>query len=260
MTRPHPMNRKEHDTLKAAIGTGPGKVESRRDFTHYHFDRPNSPCIFDWEYFSTMNDLQQLRQRIDGLLTDDSFFAAAADWPLLELVPQQQQSDWDWLPGLLASLPNADWLPQVVSTIDVTALKAGVLLMHDFVEESHRDSQSIEGRGEHQLGDYWHAILHRREPDYVNAKYWFRQIGSQQAFSELARHAAARLDACPSSRSLDWRNRLGCPQQWKPLSFVDLCESCQSANDPDLMQAAREIQRAEMLLLFRQTYRQATGA
>ena len=98
-----------------------------------------------------MNDLQQLRQRIDGLLTDDSFFAAAADWPLLELVPQQQQSDWDWLPGLLASLPNADWLPQVVSTIDVTALKAGVLLMHDFVEESHRDSQSIEGRGEHRL-------------------------------------------------------------------------------------------------------------
>ena len=208
-----------------------------------------------------MNDLQRLRQRIDGLLTDDGSFAevAATDWPLLDLLPQRSQPDWDWLPEFLASVPNTDWLPQVVSTIDVTALKAGLLLMHDFVDESHRYSQSIEGQGEHQLGDYWHAILHRREPDYSNAKYWFRQIGPQPGFSELARRADPRLDACPSLQSLDWRKRLGCPHDWKPLSFVDLSERCQSANDPDLMQATREIQHAEMLLLFRQTYRQATG-
>ena len=208
-----------------------------------------------------MNHQKELRQHIEALLAVDlhSGVTAGTDWPLLDLVPQQPQSDWDWLPGFLASVRNSDWLPQVVSNVDVTALKAGLLLLHDFVDESHQYSQSIEGQGEHQLGDYWHAILHRREPDYVNAKYWFRQIGRQSVFSELARQAGELIESCPSSKALDWGSRLGCPNDWKPLGLVDLCEWCQSANDPDLMQAAREIQRAEMLLLFRQTYRQATG-
>ena len=209
-----------------------------------------------------MNDLQQLRQRIECFLEGDTSFVSSTptEWPLLDLVPQRQRSEWAWLPECLASVSDTDWLPQVVSIVDVIALKAGLLLMHDLVEESHGYSQSIEGQGEHQLGDYWHAILHRREPDYFNAKYWFRQIGQQPGFTELAQLAEAKLRSCTSPRSLDWLLRLGCPQEWKPLVFVDLCERCSSASDPELMQAAQDIQRAEMLLLFRQTYRQATGS
>jgi hypothetical protein len=215
-----------------------------------------------------MNAQQQIQPRLEELLTNDISFAApqesprSGEWPLLDLVPRQPPSDWVWLPKYLASSSPADWLPSVgIGTeVSVTALKAGLLLMHDFVDECHGYSQSIEGQGVHQLGDYWHAILHRREPDYVNAKYWFRQIGQPPTFLDLARFADVRLESCVSSRSLDWRGRLGGPRQWKPLVFVDLCEWLSSANDPDLLQAAREIQRAEMLLLLRQTYQQAIRA
>src|SRR6516165_1333879 len=47
---------------------------------------------------------------------------------------------------------------------------AGLWLFHDFLDESHAISQDIDTIE----GSYWHAILHRREPDYVNSKYWFR--------------------------------------------------------------------------------------
>lgn len=209
-----------------------------------------------------MNDSQRIQKRLEQLLAFDPSHpdVRAAEWPLLDLVPAGPQPDWRWLPKALSSSSNQDWLPHVASEVDVTALKAGLLLMHDFVDESHRYSQSIEGKGEHQLGDYWHAILHRREPDFFNAKYWFRQIGQQPGFTELARLADARLRSCSSPLSLEWNQRLGSALQWKPLVFVDLCESCQSAKDPELMLATQEIQRGEMLLLLNQTYRQATGA
>src|SRR5262245_3674168 len=42
---------------------------------------------------------------------------------------------------------------------------AGLWLAHDFLDESHAISQEIETPD----GSYWHAIMHRREPDYWNS-------------------------------------------------------------------------------------------
>src|SRR5262249_8470521 len=44
---------------------------------------------------------------------------------------------------------------------------AGLWLYHDFLEESHTLSQEIHST----TGSYWHGLMHRREPDYSNAKY-----------------------------------------------------------------------------------------
>jgi hypothetical protein len=208
-----------------------------------------------------MTHLEQVQQRIGWLLTHDEPADSddAVGLPLLELVPSRPHPGWDWLPAFLSATPATGWLPRVASAVDGTALRAGLLLLHDFIDESHQQSQSIEGEGEHRLGDCWHAILHRREPDYANAKYWFRQIGRQPAFADLARRSDAILQACPSPHAARWRTRLGGPTDWNPFHFVDLCKSCASTPDLDLPLAARQIQFTEMLLLFRQSYRQATG-
>jgi hypothetical protein len=110
---------------------------------------------------------------------------------------------------------------------------AGLWLLHDFLDESHTISQSIDTPS----GSYWHAIMHRREGDFSNSKYWYRRVG---------RHAA--LDAIGE--------RLGRP--YDPFAFVDRCEAVirGKATDRD---ACLDIQQAEWELLFDHCYRAAVG-
>src|SRR5437899_244778 len=51
-------------------------------------------------------------------------------------------------------------------------VRSAALLWHDYLDESHTISQNIPGAD----GGFLHGIMHRREPDYPNAKYWFRRV------------------------------------------------------------------------------------
>ena len=53
-------------------------------------------------------------------------------------------------------------------------LQSLVWLYVDDLERSHTISQSVES----SIGSYVHGIMHRREGDFSNAKYWFRRAGS----------------------------------------------------------------------------------
>lgn len=48
---------------------------------------------------------------------------------------------------------------------------AALWLLEGDLDNSHRFSQ----RWETLNGSYWHAIMHRREGDWSNAKYWYRR-------------------------------------------------------------------------------------
>lgn len=148
------------------------------------------------------------------------------------------------------SVPRAFEGQRVADEAMARACLAGVWLLHDFLDESHAISQSIETT----TGSYWHAIMHRREPDYANARYWFRRVGEHPIDAALAE--AAQVLA---SRRPDRDVVLPMTRGWDPFAFVELVESCERGRC-DAADLAQQIQMREWWLLFDHCYRAAIGA
>jgi len=135
-----------------------------------------------------------------------------------------------------------------------TAVAAGLHLLYDDLDGSHSLSQTIEGRGKNHNGDYWHAIMHRREPDYGNAKYWFRRVGAHPVLAELPAVLERVATEAASPELGRWQNRLVKHGTWDPFAFVDACETAaEHPNDSEFRQALEEIQHFEMLHLLVQS-------
>jgi hypothetical protein len=126
---------------------------------------------------------------------------------------------------------------------------AGLWLRHDFLDQSHRISQDLGST----TGSYWHGIMHRREPDYGNSKYWFRRVGSHPIFPQLAVEARKLAAAEDSSAAAGFDG-----SSWDPFAFVDLCQQAASGS-PELRSLCMAIQGREWELLFDYSYRQAIG-
>ncbi len=177
---------------------------------------------------------------------------------LPELVPGTVPADRRWLAAPLDRPVSEIVGGAVTSSADAVALSAGLWQMNDFLDRSHQLSQSIEGEGKHSAGDYWHAINHRREPDYGNSKYWFRRVGRHAIFPALAEESRHVLAGCKAAEAEDWAARLT-GRGWDPFAFVDLCEAAVRERDSELAEAARTIQLVEMTLLLASTYHDAVA-
>ena len=130
------------------------------------------------------------------------------------------------------------------------ACLAALWLYHDFLDESHRLSQSLHGRE----GSYWHGIMHRREGDFANAKYWFHRVGRHPIHEALKRRARA-IAAEAAAEVAFLRSRA----TWDPYAFVDLCEAA-CAGQSDAAGLCRKIQEQEWQLLFDFCYRRAASS
>jgi hypothetical protein len=60
-------------------------------------------------------------------------------------------------------------------------LAAGLWLYVDDLDSSHRISQGLPDA----TGSFWHGIMHRREGDFNNSRYWFHRTGNHPAMSAI---------------------------------------------------------------------------
>ena len=119
------------------------------------------------------------------------------------------------------------------------AALAGLWLYFSCFDESHQIAQDVHS---HE-GSFWHAILHRQEPDSGNAAYWFRRVGHHPIFQDLCLSADGILAAYPEAEF-----RTG--GKWDPFSFIMFCERASQQPGSPSERAALEIQRSEWQLLF----------
>ena len=175
--------------------------------------------------------------------------------PLPTLVPQKS-----WSSELTDALEAAslDALFDGASLKNTTfaeAIKSGLLLWNDALDESHNISQGLES----QTGSYWHGIMHRREPDYSNSKYWFRRVGTHPIFPELRERALELFEETPnpSDALADIGQTIASEESWDAYQLIDWCEAAEGDSDSDVTRFLQQVQVEEIKLLLAYSYRNA---
>src|SRR5436305_15294769 len=81
---------------------------------------------------------------------------------------------------------------------DAQAMLAGLWLWHDWLDQSHTISQAVGSA----TGSFWHAIMHRREADFSNSKYWYARCRNHPAIATLSAQAASVINPLPADKGL----------------------------------------------------------
>jgi hypothetical protein len=132
------------------------------------------------------------------------------------------------------------------------AVKSGLLLWNDALDESHTISQQLNSK----TGSYWHGIMHRREPDYSNSKYWFGRVGNHSVFPALRKRA---LDILADSNLPDYLEAIQEEENWDAYQFVDWCQAEAENGREQAIGFLQKVQIEEIKLLLDYSYRHTLG-
>ena len=152
---------------------------------------------------------------------------------------------------LSAATPQQMIAGVIRSEDDAKAMLAGLWLWHDWLDESHVISQSLSSA----TGSFWHAIMHRREGDFSNSKYWYARCQNHPVMSQLANQTGQILHSMPADKTL-LRVMSG---GWNTNAFVDLVESAVGDEKSSRHAAAVSLGQLEWRLLFDHCTRAAAG-
>jgi hypothetical protein len=130
-----------------------------------------------------------------------------------------------------------------------SACLSGLWLWFDYLDESHSLSQEIHTAE----GSFWHGIMHRREGDFANAKYWFARVRRHPVHWPLAESAVGLARGVAGAPA--WLAR----GPWDVDAFIDLCEECVTGRT-ELTTLCESLQRREWEVLFDHCYQRALGA
>jgi len=153
---------------------------------------------------------------------------------------------------LLSSVTPQQLLSAPIQDFEsANALLAGLWLGHDALEEGHRIAQDIET----PTGAFWHAIMHRREGDFSNAKYWYARCRRHPAQRSIAASAAALAKAA----GVDPLGKRLVAVEWDGPELVDLVESVRRRPMGTKTELAQRLQQIEWQALFEYCAAKAAG-
>lgn len=128
---------------------------------------------------------------------------------------------------------------------------AGLWLAHDELDRSHTISQNVDT----PTGAFWHGVMHRREGDFSNAKYWFRRVGAHEVLGKLS---ASVADLAREHDAAEMARRLAPGGAYDPFAMVDACQAALRSGGV-AVKFSRSLQQAEWELLFDFCYRRAVA-
>ncbi len=139
----------------------------------------------------------------------------------------------------------ADLVEQDKKSAKTPLIQSALYLCFDCFEEAHNIAQDHEG----PIGNWLHAILHRREPDAGNSKYWYARVHAPaKVYEGIGNKALADLKENPASELESLVKKMEKSKTWEPEAFVDLCDRFrQEDSDSPAYRTLAKIQEIEWL-------------
>jgi hypothetical protein len=158
---------------------------------------------------------------------------------LLDKLCPTEPLSWELVPRLREAKDEALAGETALTAQGVALVRGALYYAIDALDPGHRIFQDEPS----DLGSYWHGMMHRREGDFDNARYWFRRAGKLAFFNQLHREAGEHSEII--SRQVNW----------DPYLFAGECEQARFGAEPD--KALPAVQQAEFDAVFAYTWRKA---
>lgn len=147
----------------------------------------------------------------------ESMFDLVKYGSLAELIPDGEAIDLDaGVPNQanyseLSSFSSTEFFKNSENGVSAECCLSALWLFNNFLDESHTISQNVH----EPIGSYLHGIMHRREGDFSNAKYWFNRAGNADFIPRIS-ESIQQNGISDAFGSKGWR--------FSPTEFVDLVE------------------------------------